>query len=305
MANITPEDLDFFRKQSLDERYYDLEADELAFFKSQTGIQDEEELKQHIMKVQEDAFEIYPYPCIRRFAFTKLKISRLPAYDQLLKLGKERKGAIFLDIGCCFGNDVRKAVADGYPAQNAIASDLQPEFWELGRRLFRDTPEAFPVPFVPGDAFNTSFLKPVPPFCSPPETPVPPLSSLTTLTPLLGHVSAIHASSFFHLFDEAQQLQLARSVAGLLSPAPGSMIFGEHVSRPEKGYRTEQLRPNAQGPYMFCHSPDSWKEIWDGQVFEKGTVEVKAVLKERNRYNDLNNEPGEKSWKMAWSVTRL
>ncbi|KZT13254.1 uncharacterized protein LAESUDRAFT_719592 [Laetiporus sulphureus 93-53] len=304
MANITPEDLDFFRKQSLDERYYDLEEDELAFFKSQTGIQDEEELKQHIMKVQEDAFEIHPYPCIRRFAFTKLKISRLPAYDQLLKLGKERKGAIFLDIGCCFGNDVRKAAADGYPVQNAIASDLQPEFWELGHRLFRDTPETFPVPFIPGDAFNTSFLKPVPPLYSPPETPVPALSSLTTLTPLLGHVSAIHASSFFHLFDEAQQLQLARSVAGLLSPAPGSMIFGEHGSLPEKGYRTEQLRPNAMRASMFCHSPDSWKEIWDGQVFEKGTVEVKAVLKEWDRGN-LNITPGAKAWKMAWSVTRL
>lgn len=31
----------------------------------------------------------------------RLKISRLPAYGKLLKLGKERKGAIFLDIGCC------------------------------------------------------------------------------------------------------------------------------------------------------------------------------------------------------------
>lgn len=30
-----------------------------------------------------------------------IKLGRLPAYKQLLKLGKERKGAIFLDIGCC------------------------------------------------------------------------------------------------------------------------------------------------------------------------------------------------------------
>jgi len=59
----------------------------------------------------------------------RLKISRLPAYNQLLRLGKEREGAIFLDIGCCFGNDARKAVADGFPAQGTIASDLHPA-WE-------------------------------------------------------------------------------------------------------------------------------------------------------------------------------
>lgn len=28
-------------------------------------------------------------------------MSKLPAYDQLLKLGKEREGAILLEIGCC------------------------------------------------------------------------------------------------------------------------------------------------------------------------------------------------------------
>ena len=74
----------------------------------------------------------------------RLKISRLFAYDVLLELGKKREGAILLDIGCCcefwvpmilnmlitsplmpVGNDVRKAIADGYPVQNVIASDLE------------------------------------------------------------------------------------------------------------------------------------------------------------------------------------
>ena len=33
--------------------------------------------------------------------FLRLKLGRLPAYQRLLAIGKERKGAIFLDIGCC------------------------------------------------------------------------------------------------------------------------------------------------------------------------------------------------------------
>jgi len=301
-SNIVPTDeVAALRKVAPpDEKFYQLDEQELAFFKSQTGIEDDEKLKQHIVKVQRDAFEVHPYPCISRFAFTKLKISRLPAYDQLLKLGKEREGAIFLDIGCCFGNDVRKAVADGFPVQNAIASDIEPAFWQLGHQLFDSTPETFPVPFIPGDAFDASFLRETPPFYAPPETSVPDLSSLTTLTPLLGHVSAIHASSFFHLFDEAQQLLLAKLLAGLLSPIPGSVLLGSHSAWPEKGSRTAPGLPRA----LFCHGPDSWKALWDGEVFGKGSVKVDVALQEVPR-ELLNVADGFRFYNLLWSVTRL
>lgn len=56
----------------------------------------------------------------------RLKLNRFPAYQDLLKLGKERPGALFLDLGCCLGHDVRKAVADGFPITQAIGSDLHP-----------------------------------------------------------------------------------------------------------------------------------------------------------------------------------
>ncbi|KAI0823143.1 hypothetical protein BC628DRAFT_620307 [Trametes gibbosa] len=183
--------------QPLDRSLYSIDDEGLQFMKTQTGIQDTEELKEHVIAVQEEAYAIFPYNCIRKFAFINLKLGRLPAYKQLLTLGKERQGAIFLDIGCCFGNDVRKTVYDGFPIENVVASDLHPEFWELGHRLFKSTPKTFPVTFVPGEAFNTAHLEPVPPFYSPPDTPAPTLSTLTSLNPLRGHVSAIHASAFF------------------------------------------------------------------------------------------------------------
>ncbi|KAI8983391.1 hypothetical protein BD414DRAFT_490779 [Trametes punicea] len=294
----------------LDESLYSIDDEALVFMKAQTGIQDPEELKRHILAVQAEAYAIYPYPCIRRFAFMSLKLARLPAYKQLLTLGAERKGAIFLDIGCCFGNDIRKAIYDGYPMEDVIGSDLHPEFWELGHKLFKSTPETFPVPFVAGDAFDPAHLEAVPPLYSPADTPTPELSTLTSLNPLRGHVSAIHASAFFHLFDEDKQFQLAQALAGLLSPEPGSMLLGSHGGRPEKGYRAEtgtRQRAHGGGP-MFCHSPDSWTELWDGQVFKKGTVKVEAVLRETER-RDLKNvsgvEPGAKFYLLDWSVVRL
>lgn len=282
---------------------YSLQGPELEFFKAQTGIQDEEELKKHVVHVQQEAWKVHQYGCIRGFVFTRFKISRLPAYKQLLKLGKEREGAIFLDVGCCFGNEIRKAVSDGFPGENTIGTDLHGDFFELGNKLFKSD---FPGHFIPGDALDSDFLKIVPPFYSAPVTPRPDLRSLKTLTPLLGHVSAINASSFFHLFDEPQQLEVGRALAGLLSPEPGSLIFGEHAGRPVKGYRTDGL-PRDDGSYEFCHSPETWKEMWDGGVFEKGTVKADALLVEVKRPDRVtdDNRDAARFWVMAWSVVRL
>ncbi|OJT14325.1 hypothetical protein TRAPUB_9116 [Trametes pubescens] len=292
----------------LDDNLYTLDDETSDFFKVQTGIQDTEELKKHLLRVQAEAYAVYPYPCIRGFLFLKLKLSQLPAYVRLLAMGRERQGAILLDIGCCFGNDIRKAVYDGYPIENIIGSDLRGEFWELGHRFFKSTPTTFPVPFIPGDVFDPAHLAPVPPFRVQPDEPAPELSTLTSLNPLRGHVSTIHASAFFHLFSEESQLKLARALAGLLSPAPGSMILGWHVGRPEKGFRYEVLPPHRQGNPMFCHNPESWKAMWE-QVFEEGVVKVEAELREEAERRDWKDmpgvAPGAKFYALVWSVTRL
>ncbi|KZT67007.1 hypothetical protein DAEQUDRAFT_813157 [Daedalea quercina L-15889] len=287
----------------LDDKLYHLDPDEVAFYKQKTGIDDEAALKEHIVQIQREAYQVFPYICIRWFSFTKVKIARHPAYNQLLKLGKERNSALFIDVGCCFGNDIRKAVADGFPAKNCIGTDLEGAFWHLGYRLFKDTPESFPVPFLQGDILNPSFLDPSP-LLARVERPHPDLTSLTTLTPLVGQLTAIHASMLFHLFPEQQQLKLAGALAALLAPTPGAMIFGWHVGDTEKGFIKGATLPNGEPLPMFCHSAESWKEMWDGEVFEKGTVEVKAELQK------LEAPPGvvpngAQFWQLIWSVTRL
>ncbi|KAK0203783.1 hypothetical protein DFS33DRAFT_1260379 [Desarmillaria ectypa] len=266
----------------LDSSLYDLTEDEAAFFKAETGIQGDVELKNHILAIQEQAYKardgastssfIYPYPCIRNFAFLRLKISRHPSYQQFLKIGKERQGAIYADIGCCFGNDIRKAVADGYPFQQAIGTDLRPEFWDLGHELFKSTPESFPARFIPADIFKLKGLAKLP-LASTPE-----LFKVESFTELLGSISAIHTASFFHLFDEQQQFELAKIMAAMLSSAPGSMIFGSHGGNPTKGVRAETFGTHTVS--MFYHSPESWKALWDGGVFPEGTVSVDVSLKE-------------------------
>ncbi|KAJ7621182.1 hypothetical protein FB45DRAFT_137011 [Roridomyces roridus] len=293
----------------LDEDLYTRTTDDdLSFIKEQTGIQDPEELKKHIIAVQKKAYDLHGHYCIRSFGFTRTKISSFPVYQHVLALGREQENAIFLDLGCCFGTDIRKAASDGFPLQNLIASDLRPAFWNLGHQLFRSTPETFPVAFLAGDVFDPAFLEPCAPFLAPTDvtTPVPaPLTSLTSLTPLRGHVAAIHISNVFHLFYEPEQLKLAHALAGLLSAAPGSVIFGTHVGRAVKGFREESICSG--GHHMFCHSPESWREMWN-QVFPKDAikVDVQFVGSSQASHMDISmNESAGEAGVLTWSVTRV
>ena len=71
MTILTMHTAEKLPKSPLDPSLLVLEEDELAFYKAQTGISEVEELRQHILRIQKEAYEAYPYPCIRRFQFTK------------------------------------------------------------------------------------------------------------------------------------------------------------------------------------------------------------------------------------------
>ncbi|KAF8815539.1 hypothetical protein BYT27DRAFT_7193283 [Phlegmacium glaucopus] len=292
--------------QPLNDNLYYLDADEKDFFQKETKINDDEELKQHIIGVQRKAYSgVFQYPYIRVFQFARMTLARLPAYQALLELGRKRKGAIFIDLGCCFGNDLRKAVQDGYPVENVLASDLRGDLWHLGHELFKSTPESFPVPFVQGDILDLNFLEPDGPFSleSPATTPIPSLKTLASLNPLRGHVSAVYTAAFFHLFSEEDQLRIAKMLAGLLSPEPGSMLLGVHAANDVKGF----LGPDSIVTKRFCHSPESWKGMWE-DIFGKGKVEVKTRLRmEIGGPEFFGTFPGNTLpfQVLEWSVTRL
>ncbi|KAG0696581.1 hypothetical protein DFH29DRAFT_194172 [Suillus ampliporus] len=284
----------------LDESLYKLGPEDAAFFKKLTGIKDDVTLKQHILDIQAKAYKVAPYGCIYIFAFARRRLSGLPGYQQVLRLGRERENPILLDIGCCFGNDIREAALDGFPAARVIGSDLHPELWNLGHELFKSSPETFPAHFVGGDAFHPEMLAVAPPASvQTTEAPSPDLNNLTSLNPLRGCVSAIHAASFFHLFKEDKQLHMARALAGLLSAEPGSVILGAHAGAQEKGVINEVYK--GLEVEMFVHSAESWNAMWDGEVFKKGTVKVEAELKEV----PLRGEDDQSYLTFFWSVTRL
>jgi hypothetical protein len=136
-----------------------------------------------------------------------------------------------------------------------------PEFLALGQELFCTTASTAPITYVPGDAFDPAYIAPREPFYENPSEPPPPLSSVSaegSLTPLQGHVSVIHASTFFHLFGLEDQTKLAKRLASLLSPESGSLILGSHTGLKEKGVRKA---PDVARRDVWAHDPESWKEL--------------------------------------------
>ncbi|OAX33151.1 hypothetical protein K503DRAFT_869731 [Rhizopogon vinicolor AM-OR11-026] len=238
---------------AVDTSLYNLTSDEAAFFKTQIGIDDDEELKKHILEVQTKAYEasctisLYPW-----FHLPQAEHIDYPVYEHILKLGRERPDARLLDIGCCFGVDARKAAADGFPVENIIASDINNEFLTLSHERFRTTPSSYPGCLLPGDVFNSAFLRIAESSSDVSSAPAIDLSSLESLNPLRGRIS----------------LHLARALAGLLSAQPGSVICGDQIGALEKGFTGNNL----SGSQLFAHSPETWTSMWDGNVFEKGSV---------------------------------
>jgi hypothetical protein len=177
------------------------------------------------------------------------------------------------------------------------------EFWELGHKLYKSNPSSLGVKFLAGNILDETFIgSGTITYGSTPKEITVDLNSLTSLAPLQGCISFISASCLFHLFPEAEQLEIARQFAALLSPEPGSMIFGIQVGLLEKGARTNKAIGN-----IFCHSNDSWKQLWDGEVFQKGSVKVEAETIKQSEGEILGPDPEREDdyYLMLWSITRL
>ena len=133
-----------FRTLHLDSTWLELNPGEEAFFKLETGIQDTEELRKHIIDIQRDAYkvsfctrddwikstpgtntmfwvQVHPYPCIQGFGFTAIGICRMPAYPRVFELGKNRSDAIFLDVGCCSKDQLIPGAYLDNPTDNFVS----------------------------------------------------------------------------------------------------------------------------------------------------------------------------------------
>lgn len=225
-----------------------------------------------------------PYPCIGLFRFLDFSIHLSPDYSSVVK--RVQEGATLLDLGCCFGQDIRKLAYDAGTSSTLIGTDLEEAFLNLGYELFADR-DRLEATFVPGDVFAEHFLE-----------------------PYHGKIDIIYLGSFLHLFSEVQQKTVVRQLRKLLRPQAGSMVFGRHLGADKGGhFKMEKL-----GWDLYRHDTQTIADLFQSyEATDSGPGgnaqwEVRSSL---SRYGSANWDDSRRGWQgdetkqMMFTAVRL
>ncbi|RDA84551.1 hypothetical protein CP532_3765 [Ophiocordyceps camponoti-leonardi (nom. inval.)] len=197
---------------------------------------------------------LLPYPCIGLFWFLDFGISELPVYDEV----KERiiSGEKFLDLGCCFGQDMRKLIADGVPQSNIYGSDLDMRFIDLGYEVFRDR-HSLRSKFIQADILDDD----------------------SDLNQLKGQLGIISAQSLFHLFPWNRHVEIAKRIISLFNPTGSALLLGRTIGN------KDNVMGGIPGMECYMHTAASWRQLWVDVGKETGTCWDVSVT-------ELPSDPG-------------
>ncbi|KAF8852257.1 hypothetical protein BDZ45DRAFT_113569 [Acephala macrosclerotiorum] len=220
----------------------------------------------HIFTILEKASQHPdPYPCITTSHFLQFEGTQHRLFDTILsRLTAPNSTQNFLDIGCCFGQDICMYAYRGPPIQNLYGVDLYPEFLELGYELFNDRAR-LGGHFYAGNIF------------------APPGKSTVDL--LQGKVDMISATAFLHLFTWVEQVAACFRMISFLKPfnekdQDQQVIFGKQTASVGPGVRIRDSVDQGRGE-LFMHDLWTFKKLWKEVGSITGTEwEVKGQLKE-------------------------
>ncbi|KAG8844236.1 hypothetical protein FRB96_003240 [Tulasnella sp. 330] len=225
-----------------------------AFLEKYTGLPSDQVIP-HVLDIRDRAWNVWPYPCLGEFRFLGPSIDTQPSCPQILE--RLKGGQKLLDLGCCFGQDIRYLVSEGVPAENIYGSDLHREFIDLGYELFMDK-EKLKSTFITSNIFDTS-----------------PSSGFEKIE---GKIDIIYLGSFLHLFDWDDQVKIATRLVSILRPERGSLVLGRQVGSVAPG--VIEHKTNESGK-MYRHDAESFTRMWKEVENKTGTEwEVDAALDE-------------------------
>ncbi|KAF2255137.1 hypothetical protein BU26DRAFT_151226 [Trematosphaeria pertusa] len=194
-----------------------------------------EKIEDHVIRIRDEAWNIFPYPCIGQFRFLDLSLNQMKEYAEVLQ--RLQKGQQLLDMACCFGQEIRQLVADGAPSENIHGCDLREEYVALGYKLFGDH-NTLRSKFLNADVFDEN----------------------SALMELEGQFDMVYAGSFFHLWGYEDQVKASKAVARLLRPQKGSMILGRQIGSVIAAEHDHTTNPTGK---MFLHNAESLKRVWE------------------------------------------
>ena len=185
---------------------------------------------------RERGFASNPYPCIGLYRFLNLTLLTHPFYNTIL--GRLRcPDATYLDIGCCFGQDLRQLVQDGIPSQRLIGLDIEGPLMETGYDFFLDR-TTLQSRFLVADVFKGAAQ-----------------GAVWTDLEKCG-INVLHCSAFFHLFTLAEQISAAKNIARLLEQ--DGVIVGRQIGSVKPG----DVPAIKEGSSSYRHDVETFDAMW-------------------------------------------
>lgn len=162
-----------------------------------------------------------------------------------------------LDLGTCLGQDLRKLVFDGVPAEQLYGSDIFSDFEQAGTMLFRDE-EKFAGHFIAADLLV--------------EDADDSLGALVKTEETWDVVSAL---MFLHIWDYKNQVAACKRILKLLKPEKGSLLIGASTGsvKPGEEWYKPPLVPQERSIYR--HSNETFVQMWN-EIEEDLGIRVKV-----------------------------
>ncbi|KAI1172928.1 methyltransferase [Nemania sp. FL0916] len=238
------------------------------------------EMVDELIKFRDRAWNTYPFPCVGLFDFIDLALStRNRLYPRLLY--RLQAGATLLDIGCCLGQDIRKLVFDGVPAENVAGAELRQGFIDLGYELFRDK-KTLASKMYQANVLDDSSVGPWP--------------------QLEGTFDVVNFSMVLHVFPRDEQISMfERGVKVLKTEKLGTTILGTACGGDEPSVEMWYGTP------VMIHNPETFQKLIE-EVGEKTGTKWKVEVALDNYMSIW--EPkfqwiGPTIRRLVWELTRV
>jgi SAM-dependent methyltransferase len=189
---------------------------------------------------------------------------------------KASPNAAYVDLGCCFGQDLRQLVFDGIPSEQLVGVDIDPRLPEFGYDLFRDR-ASLKSWFLEADIFADGLV----------------WQQLEQ-----GEVSIVHCSAFLHLWTWDKQVQAAKRIVKMVKV--GGMVVGRQLGTTNPGERPGNTSGHSR---MFRHDTETFKKLWQQIGDETGTKWEVEVTMDTVGYDTVQEDD---TWRrLLFCITRV
>lgn len=226
--------------------------EDLQFISKWTLEFDLPKLRDHLFKLWLICKRNYhSYGCINAFIFLHPLLPRHFGYQTLLAKMKPEPTETpkkLIDVGCCFGQDLRQLIVDGVSPKDIFAVDIHDGYWNAGREFFMDNLSHGSTRL---DGISTIFDD----FAQ--SYPLPADCTNKIVDSLKNNFDAVVCQNVFHVLTKVQTDNIIKRICAMLKP--GGILIGTCIG--SMGEAMDWMpTPNGDG-HRHLQSVKSLKEL--------------------------------------------